>query len=356
LKSHLEALARYAQDKSDGMPGRERELATYRRARERAAELLGASVDDVAFLPSTSDGLNMVAQTVDLRPGDNVVAETIEYPSDLYPWLLKRREGVELRFVGEGFGVTPGALEAAIDERTRVVAVSQVSFLTGLRHDLGAISEAAHRVGALLIVDASHALGVVPVEARLADFLFSCTYKWQLGCTGIAIGYWNRQRQPDWRPRAAGWFSVEPAAGEDRRHRLTIRSDAQAMTLGNPSLPGAYVVENGLSYLQQAGVGRIERHVEDLAGRLREGLVELGLEVLTPGDPRHRAGNICIARQDGAEFTRQLGERGVLVWQADGRIRYSVHLYNDGEDIDRALDASRDVAARLGERITRHRL
>lgn len=348
LTSHLAALGRYALDKSAGLPGRARELATYQRARDKAARLLGAEVSEVAFLPSTSDGINLVAQSLDWRPGDNVVAETIEYPSDIYPWLLRRDQGVEVRFVGQGFEVPPGALEAAIDNRTRVVSVSQVSYLTGLRHDLASLAERARAVGALLVVDASHALGVVPVEARLADFLFSCTYKWQLGCTGIAVGFWNRQRQPDWRPRAAGWFSVEPASGARRRSDFTPRADAQSMTLGNPSFPGAYVVDNGFGYLLDVGIERIEAHVVDLAGRLREGLAELGLRVLTPPEPERRAGNVCIARDDGPRFAHELGRRGVLVWEADGRIRYSVHLYNDGDDIEAALQATREVVAQNG--------
>ncbi len=349
LKSHVEAFTRYALDKSAGLPGRERQLAIHERARERAAALLGVRTDEVAFIPSTSDGVNMVAGSIDWRPGDNVVLETIEFPSDVYPWLLRRDQGVEVRFVGEGFDVAPGALEAAIDERTRVVAVSHVSYLTGLRHDLRSIAEAAHRVGAILSVDASHALGVVPVEARLADFVFSCCYKWQLGCTGIAVGFWNRERQPDWAPRVAGWMSAKPAPGELRRTSFEPRDDAMRMTLGNPSLPGAYVVDNGFKYLLDVGVERIEAHVLELTGRLREGLAELGLEVLTPAEPERRAGNVCIARADGPAFLRGLAESGVLVWEADGRVRYSVHLYNDGDDVERALDATRHVIGELGQ-------
>ena len=350
LKSHVEAFTRYARDKSDGMPGRGRQLAIHERARERAAQMLGVGSDEVAFLPSTSDGINMVAQTIDWRPGDNVVVETIEFPSDVYPWLLQQDKGVDVRFVGTGFEVPPGAIEAAIDERTRVVALSHVSYLTGLRHDLRSIGEVAHAVGATFIVDASHSLGVVPVDARQADFVFSCCYKWQLGTTGIAIGFWNRQRQPDWAPRVAGWFSARPAGDEGQleRHSYLPRADAMRMTLGNPSFSGAYVVDNGLGYLLDVGIDRIEAHVLELTARLREGLVELGLEVLTLAEPSRRAGNICIARKDGARFAELLGQRGVLVWEADGRIRYSIHLYNDSADVDRAIEASRHAIDTLG--------
>jgi selenocysteine lyase/cysteine desulfurase len=230
------------------------------------------------------------------------------------------------------------------------VALSHVSYLTGVRHDLASVANAAHAVGATFIVDASHALGVVPVDARVADFVFSCCYKWQLGCTGIAIGFWNRQLQPDWAPNVAGWMSAKPLQGEGemRRHSFTPRDDAMRMTLGNPSFPGTYVVENGLQYLLDVGVENIEAHVLELTARLREGLVELGLEVLTPAEPARRAGNICIARADGPRFTEVLGEQGVVVWEADGRVRYSVHLYNDSADVDRAIEASRQAVATLG--------
>jgi cysteine desulfurase / selenocysteine lyase len=350
LKSHVEALTRYAHDKSDGLPGRHRQLAIHNRARERAATLLGVSTDEVAFVPSTSDGVNMVAQTIDFKPGDNVVVETIEFPSDVYPWLLQQQNGVEVRFVGDGFEVPPGAIEAAIDSRTRAVALSHVSYLTGVRHDLKPIADAAHAVGAIFIVDASHALGVVPVDARVADFVFSCCYKWQLGTTGIAVGFWNRQRQPDWAPKVAGWMSAKPLDGEGemRRHTFTPRDDAMRMTLGNPSLSGAYVVDNGFAYILNVGIEKIEAHVLELTARLREGLAELGLEVLTPADPARRAGNVCIARKDGPRFAELLAERGVLVWEADGRVRYSAHLYNDSADVDRAIEASRDALTTLG--------
>lgn len=148
----------------------------------------------------------------------------------------------------------------------------------------------------------------------------------------------------------AGWMSARPAGGEGelRRHTFAPRDDAMRMTLGNPSFPGTYVVDNGLKYLQDIGIKRIEAHALELTARLREGLSEIGLEVLTPAEPSRRAGNVCIARADGPRFTAALAERGVLVWEADGRVRYSAHLYNDGDDIERAIEASRHAVQTLG--------
>jgi selenocysteine lyase/cysteine desulfurase len=129
--------------------------------------------------------------------------------------------------------------------------------------------------------------------------------------------------------------------GSERRMNFVPWDDARQMTLGNPSFPGSYVVENGFRYLSRFGIDRVAAHVEELAGRLREGLAELGLSVLTPAEPHRRAGNVCIERSDGPRFAAKLAERGVLVWEADGRVRYSTHLYNDGDDVERALEVTR---------------
>ena len=306
LKSHVEAMTRYAHDKSAGLPGRHRQLEAHDRARELAATLLGVTKDEIGFIPSTSDGVNMVAQTIDFKPGDNVVVETIEFPSDVYPWLLQQEEGVEVRFVGDRLRGAAGRARGR--HRRADAGGGAVARQLPDRHPPRSerVAEAAHAVGAIFIVDASHALGVVPVEARLADFVFSCCYKWQLGCTGIAIGFWNRQLQPDWAPRVAGWMSAKPAGGEGemRRHPFTPRDDAMRMTLGNPSFPGAYVVENGLKYLLDVGIERIEAHVAGADGSPARGAAELGLEVLTPAEPSRRAGNVCIARTDGPSSPR----------------------------------------------------
>ena len=180
-----------------------------------------------------------------------------------------------------------------------------------------------------------------------ADFVFSCCYKWQLGRTGIAIGFWNRQLQPDWAPKVAGWMSARPLDGEGETAppQFTPRDDAMRMTLGNPSLSGR------LRGRQRPRVPPGRRHREDRGAR--------------PGVDRPPARRPRRAWPGGADAGRSrppgrqhlhrpggrrraspscLAERGVLVWEADGRVRYSAHLYNDSADVDRAIEASRHAA------------
>lgn len=352
LKRNADALLRFALDKSRGMPGRSNHYRLYAETKEILAELMRVEASDIAFLGSASEGVNVAALAIDWQPGDNVVVEDIEYPSVVYPWA--RGRGVEVRVVPTSGGDSdPAALAAAVDGRTRLLAISQVSYLSGVRHDLAALRALVDRVGARLLVDVSHALGVVPVDASLCDIAVSCCYKWILGAHGVGICAWNRRRWPQLEPAQIGWSSVAMRGRPTDRTAYTLKEDAGRLELGNPAFPSLYAVHGGASYLRAAGIERIEAHILDLGERLRQGLVELGLPVLTPAPAERRAGNICFSTADGPWLHDGLFARGVLVWEGEGRVRISVHGYNDQGDIDRCLAALTELvgmrqAARVG--------
>jgi cysteine desulfurase / selenocysteine lyase len=188
--------------------------ATAEPVRPRLAALLQVEAADVAFLATASDGL-LVAAAIDWRPGDNAVVALSEFPSVLHAW--RRSGGVELRAVGRAAVPRLDEIADAVDRRTRVIAASHVSYLTGARLDLAALRGIADRVGARLVVDASHALGVVPVDGSLCDVLISCAYKWMLGVHGVGVFYANSARWPDLAPPGVGWHSIEPEADWRRR-------------------------------------------------------------------------------------------------------------------------------------------
>lgn len=342
LKHNADALLRFSLEKSRGMPGRANHYAIYAAAKERLARLLAVEAGDIAFLGSASEGVNLAALALDWRPGDNVVVEAIEYPSLIYPWA--RARGVEVRVApapdGDG---DVAALAAAVDGRTRLLSVSHVSYLTGLRHDLAALRALADSAGARLLVDVSHSLGVVPVAAELCDLTVSCCYKWLLGAHGVGICAWNRRRWPDLTPVQIGWASVAERGAPADRTAYRLKADAGRLELGNPAFPSVYAVHGGAGYLLAVGIERIEAHVLALGERLRAGLVDLGLPVLTPAPAERRAGNYCFATDDGPRLHAGLFRRGVLVWEGEGRIRISVHGYNDEEDVERCLTALREL-------------
>ncbi len=341
LRSHSATIERFFALKSDGFNGREvGVMGLLQRTRERAGALLGVPATDIAFLNSASEGLGQLAAGLDWQPGDNVVVEDIEFPSGLYPWTRLAEQGVEVRVVRQtGGAATLDRLAAALDPRTRVLAVSQVSYLTGRRYDLAELRALADRHGALLSVDATHAAGVVPVAAHHADLLVSSCYKFLLGVHGAAIFYCNPQRLGNLQPQSLGWHSVASHHTVAAPTNYTLSPTAARFEAGNPPFMALAVLENALATLETIGVEQIERHVLALGGLLRSALHERGLTLLTPENPARRGPNICFSWPDSVGLTAALAEHGVLVWGGDGRVRVSFHAYNDEEDVARLLTA-----------------
>jgi len=340
LHQHDTALAAYAVEKSRAMAGRTAQEAQVERARELVASSWSVNADDIGFVSSVAEGVSLIVESLDWRAGDNVVFDADEYPSVVVPMALRPR--AELRFAE---GKAPDRLARLVDARTRVIGVSYVSFLTGERADLAALRQLADSVGALLVVDFTQAAGYLPIPAELADFGFSACYKWLLGMTGVAVGYWNRARQPGWAPATAGWFSLADHGRPDYSAALELVPDAMRMTRGNPAHASIYVLNSGLNYLAQYGVAALSSHVEALASELLGRLAALQIASTTPEDPARRGGNVCIAHPRAQTMVDALAERGVWAWNGRGRIRFSFHGYNGGDDVDKIVAALREVWA-----------
>jgi selenocysteine lyase/cysteine desulfurase len=346
LRANLAAATQFLLDKGDGMPGRERFFTTANRARAALAVRLGGRPEEIAFLSSASEGLHVASEGIDWRPGDNVVVGQSEFPSVLLAWQRLRPRGVDVRAVGREAVVTHDEIAAAVDQRTRAIAVSHVGYLTGARHDLGRLRSVADRVGARLVVDASHALGVVPVDGALCDVVVACCYKWLLAVHGVGVFYVNSRRWPDLAAPWVGWHSTHREDDWRRRTEYRMREDGSRFEAGNPPFLPVYVLDSALRTLASLDPRAVEAHVLALGGILRAGLVKLGLPVLTPEAPEERAGNIVFATDRCMDVERALRAAGVLVWAGDGRVRLSVHAYNDEADVARALAALGDLATR----------
>jgi selenocysteine lyase/cysteine desulfurase len=229
----------------------------------------------------------------------------------------------------------------AVDARTRVVALSHVSYLTGERHDLEAYAAVARRVGALFVVDASHALGSVRVHAPVADFLFGCCYKFLLGTHGAAIAYWNRARVPEWRPQLTGWHSVARESPWETPPQMPALATGQAFEPGNPAYGALHTLDGALDYVLERGIDAIEAHTVALSGELREQLVGLGVPVMTPAPAAARAASIAFESPHPERLRAALEAERVLVTGELGRVRASVAVFNTAGDLDVAVRAIR---------------
>jgi cysteine desulfurase / selenocysteine lyase len=333
LRRHDAVLSRYLRDKSSGMAGRVAQETEIARARAGAAALWGVDIGSIGFVSNVAEGVSMIAESLDWRDGDNIVIDADEYPSVAGPFLAR----VALK---QARGNEPDRFAAVVDDRTRVIGVSYVSYLTGERHDLHALRALADKVGALLVVDFTQASGYLPIHAEVADFAFSACYKWMLGITGVAIAYWNRRRQPSWAPASAGWHSFEPGhRGYDNPPPL--RADAMRFTRGNPAHAPVYVLAEALDYLAGHDMAAVLAHVQTLTVAMLERLHALQLPTLTPSDPARHGASVCVPSSHAQAIVDGMAQNGVLAWNGQGRVRFSFHGYNSRRDVDRAIDALR---------------
>jgi cysteine desulfurase / selenocysteine lyase len=337
LRRHDAALTRYLRDKSTGMAGRVAQEGQIERARAGIARYWGVDTNSIGFVSNVAEGVSIVAESLDWREGDNFVIDANEYPSVVGPFLLHHRPKVTLR---QARGTEPDRLASLVDARTRVIGVSYVSYLTGERHDLGALRALADKVGALLVVDYTQAAGYLPIDAAVADFAFSACYKWLLGITGVAIAYWNRSRQPAWTPSTAGWYSFEPGhRGYDNPPPL--RADAFRFTRGNPAHAAIYVLAEALDYLAGYDIRDVQAHVQMLTTSMLEQLSTSQIATTTPVDPGRHGASVCVASPRAQAIVDGMARTGVLAWNGQGRVRFSFHGYNSCQDADRAIDALR---------------
>jgi selenocysteine lyase/cysteine desulfurase len=323
-----------------GVGPREAELPAYR---ARVGEFVGGRGDEVALLRTTGEGATILAQGLDLGPGDEVVLGANEFGANAYPWFALRARGVTVTQLPPGARMTPDALRAALSPRTRLVALSWVAFDDGYRHDLAPLAEVAHAGGALFAVDAIQGLGPFPLDVTASgiDALYGGGPKWLLATQGIAF-LWLRAallervalRLPGWRSMADMWDYLA--------YDQPLAPDAARYEAGTPNLLGALALATSIGVLADAGVERIAAHVLALTDRLVEGLRGRGYEILSDRSREDVKSAIVRFRKPGTDHAA-LGERlaqaGFVVTARPAALRVSPHGYNTADEIDALLEA-----------------
>jgi selenocysteine lyase/cysteine desulfurase len=313
--------------------------------RKLAARIIGAQPEEIAFVRNTSHGLGLVAEGLDWRPGDEVaVATSIEYPSNVYPWLHLKDRGVEVREIApRDGGVTPEAVAAALTPRTRLVALSSVQYASGHRTDLDAVGALCERAGVLLCVDGIQSVGCVPVDVKRSrvHFLSADSHKWMLGISGVGFLYVAREVLPRLRPVLVGWKSTTDAWNFNRSH-FELRSDALKLEEGSQAYTGLYALGAALELLLEVGAVAIESRIRELLASLDGALRALGCD--TGPAPEQRAGILTFLPRSGdpRALYEWLSERDVNLSLRRGRLRISPHFYNRPEELERLVRLVRD--------------
>jgi cysteine desulfurase/selenocysteine lyase len=311
-------------------------LRRYENARATFARLVGCQTGELAFFQTCAAAISQVALGLPLGSGDELVLLDQEYPSNAYPW-HRAAERAKARVITVAsrpdLVIDPSAFRDAIGPRCRVVAVSLVQYQSGATFDLAPILEAAHRVGAFVVVDAIQGLGIqsFDMNALGVDAVCGGTQKWLLG------------------PMGHGFLAVTPRLGE----RLTpllqgaitygtpddpfvvdkpMRADIRRFEPGTPHLLGACAGAASVELLLQAGVEQLRPRAMMIAALVEDRARSMGLSVL----PRHDSPFVVVrTRQDPFVVAKHLKDRGIAVGVRAGGLRVTPHAFNTSADVDR---------------------
>ncbi len=324
-------------------------------ARRAAARMIRAEPDEIALVNNTTEGINIVAEGLRWKDGDNVVTLANEFPANLYPWMNQADRGVETRLVSVEDGrPSLERIAEACDKRTRVVTISWVSYCSGWRHDLDRLADVVHGQGALLFLDIIQGLGVFALDVKKTRVDFACadSHKWMLGPEGSAVFFVRGEHLDKLRPTGIGWRSVpRPMDFDDAGQPL--RKTASRYEGGTQCMGAFAAMGTSIELLERFGPGAISRRVIELTDYACERLRVIGAEVKTPRDVfgedawgqegTNKSGIVVfnLPGQEPEAVKHRCLEQGVVLSCRAGMLRISPHAFNNEGDIERLIEALR---------------
>lgn len=338
------ALESYWQDKLKGMKGRDQHFQKLAECREVAARMISLRPSEVSFCSCTSEAYNLLASALNLRSADEVVINDLDYPAGITPWLTASPAPTMRLWRSRKGALHPEDLHPLLNERTRLVPVSLVSFYNGFRLHWQPFAQTVRSLApqALISVDVTQALGRVVLDCEGADCLMASTHKWVLGTHGGCIVGIPETRAPQLTTHAGGWFHLANAFDSDRFERAQPRAGAASFSVGMPNFAAIYALHASLGYVEQIGVGRIARHADPLVAQLHQGLIKLGLEPMAPLEAGHASGIVAFRHARSEALHRSLEEERIHVMYHD-RLRMAVHGYNTAADVERFLSVLGEI-------------
>lgn len=327
------------------------------RLRISASKLIHCQPSEIALIPNTTFGINIVSQGYrwsGSKGTDSVVVLENEFSSNLLPWLALERRGVEVRkvCVPDSGVVSLDAIRNAMDSTTRLVAVSWVGYFSGYRMDLAKLCEMVHEAGAQLFVDAIQGLGVFSLDTQQIpiDYLAADGHKWMLGPEGAGLLFIRQQNLDRLEPMMQGWGSLQ-MAGKFQTANMVLKNDSSRYEGGSANHAGLIGFGESLGVLLNHDcnqlVNPIAAAVLDNAAKIEEGLSSVGANCFRARSPQSStdelSGIVTFELQgvDPNELRSHLLREEIVLSVRHGRLRVATHAYNNQEDIDRLVSTVR---------------
>tara|TARA_B100000945_G_scaffold273821_1_gene236906 strand:- start:5205 stop:6320 length:1116 start_codon:yes stop_codon:yes gene_type:complete len=319
--------------------------------RVASSKLLSCDVADMCVGSSATELLCSIAWAVSPKEGTNVVSTRSSFPSTVYPWArVAEHTGAEIRLADhdDDLYTDPEDLASLIDEDTSVVTVSHVEYSNGQRYDLREISDAAHSVGALLVVDATQSMGMVPIDAysTKADAIVSSGYKWLRGTYGAAVGFISPSVVRTLNPGLIG-FRSNADLWDLRADRLELPDDASRFEFTTIHFGAALGLAAAIEELDEIGMEEVWRHDLELTDSLIREAEGLGARVVSPTSESERSAIVSLRLPSGVSSletaNRLQSEFSILVTSRSGLLRVSPHIDNNLEEIGELVSALSEI-------------
>lgn len=310
--------------------------------KEKIARLLNAKPERVSWCENVSHAISILAQGLEWKPGDRIILNDIEFPSNVYPFMVLKEQGVEIDFAKSHNGIVDiEDIEKLITPRTKLISISMVQFVSGYRADVGAIGALCKSKGIIYCVDIIQAAGNVriDVEKMHADFVAGGTHKWLLGMQGLGYFYLTEELQSKIKMKIVGWTSVVDAWNMFD-YNLTYLESADRYQTGTYNDIGMAAIDASLDIFFGYGMENVEKKVLSNTKYFMNRLNDAGLGTLLSKDlkEKHLSG-IVTAIIDNPKRNFLLLEKDSLKCSLrEGYIRFAPHFYNTREDIDRAME------------------
>jgi selenocysteine lyase/cysteine desulfurase len=318
-------------------------MGVYEGLRANFARFINAEPDEIAIVSSASAGINPIANALAFDQRDGVVMGEYEFPTMGHVWLAQQPRGARVQFIdGVGYGIPTERYAQAIDERTRIVPLTQVSFVTGHRSDVPAITTLAHDKGALVFLDGYQDCGTRPIDVKAlnVDFFVTGTLKYLLGPPGLAFLYVKRDLIETLTPTISSWFSQREIFAFDTQH-LDPAPSARRFENGAPPIPSIFLAGPALDLLSRIGLANVASQIERLTQAFLAGVAALGIASKTPATS---VGPLVVLRsKDPTAALAKLTARGVVASTRRDGVRFAFHVYNTLRDVDAALNALEDT-------------
>jgi len=307
--------------------------------------------ENIAFTRNTSDGISLVAEGLPLKEGDEILLNSMEFPSNVHPWRsIEKRKNLKIRYAEPVHGTLPVELiKKNITHQTRVISVSAVQFLSGYKSDLAEIGRLCREKELFFVVDGIQGLGVtdIDVEGMNIDALATGGHKWLMSPLGIGFLYLNERILENFTPVRTGWFSVEEP-WDLLNYDQPWLNGALRLEDGTPNMLGIAGMNASLENLLHIGIGNISARVQKLTGFLVDLIQnDSRFNLFTSSDSKMRAGIVTFstkAEVDGDKLIGELKNEKISISHRQGFLRIAPHYYNTHEELQHVFE---EICSRL---------